>query len=99
MKFRMTLTPVDPTQPEEVLEATASLRERLGLAIYIAKDLNDESISISKELLTSNIYDLAKMIKPFFSKRIARIIAFEKMQEVYLEKNPGHEFEWPEGFV
>ena len=96
MKLRMTTTPVDPTESPETYEADATLKDRVGLAIYVAKDLDVEKVSIFKELLTSTLYEFAKITKYTLSKSHAKAIAFEKIQQMYLEDHPDHYFDFAE---
>ena len=93
MKLRMTTTPVDPTEPSETYEASATLKDRVGLAIYIAKDLDVKKVSIFKELFTANALELAKIAKCTLDKSYAKAIAYDKIQQMYLENHPDHYFD------
>jgi len=93
MKLRMTTTPVDPTESSEIYEASATLKDRVGLAIYVAKDLKVEKVSIFKELFTSTLYEFVKIAKYTLTKSYAKAIAYEKIQQMYLADHPDHYFD------
>ena len=94
MKLRMTTTPVDPTESSETYEASATLKDRVGLAIYIAKDLDVEQVSIFKELFTATLYEFAKIAAYTLNKGYAKAIAYEKIKEKYLADHPNHYFDF-----
>jgi hypothetical protein len=94
MKYRMTTTPVEPGAPQEHFEASVSLKERIGLAIYVSKKLDSEEVNIPKELFTMNACHLPSFVKNVLSDKLSRYLAMEKCKEVYLQKYPGHYFDW-----